>query len=120
LKDVIPGALHDFLGGCKKEQKQASSTNDPHLTTFDGLKYDLQTVGEFTLIKSNNSAFEVQARQSPYNNSASLSINSAVAMKVGSNRVALYAQGFPDADTTTPLRVNGKPTTIEGDKLKET
>jgi hypothetical protein len=38
-------------------------------------------------------------------------------MKVGKDRVALYAQGFPDADTKTPLRVNGKPTTIKGDKL---
>lgn len=48
-----------------KRLAQAHSTNDPHLVTFDGLKYDLQTVGEFTLIKSNNSDFEVQARQTP-------------------------------------------------------
>jgi hypothetical protein len=95
----------------------AHSANDPHLVTFDGLKYDLQTLGEFTLIKSNNSVFEVQARQTPWNNSASVSINSAVAMKVGSDRVAIYAQGLPDADTTTPLRVNGKSTTIQGGKL---
>ena len=95
----------------------AHSTNDPHLTTFDGLKYDLQTVGEVILIKSNESAFEVQARQTSYNNSASLSINSAVAIKVGSDRVAVYAQGLPDADTTTPLRVNGNPTIIQGNKL---
>lgn len=95
----------------------ARSGGDPHLVTFDGLKYDLQTVGEFTLIKSNHSAFEVQARQTPINNSGSVSMNSAVAMKVGTDRVALYAQGLPDADTTTPLRVNGKPTTIQGNKL---
>ncbi|MBW4522180.1 MAG: VWD domain-containing protein [Scytolyngbya sp. HA4215-MV1] len=93
------------------------SSNDPHLTTFDGFKYDLQTLGEFTLVKSSHSDFEVQARQTPWNSSGSLAINSAIAIKVGSDRVAFYAQGLPDADTSTPLRVNGKPTTIKGNKL---
>jgi hypothetical protein len=95
--------------------KQGRSHNDPHLATFDGFRYDLQTLGEFILTKSNDGTFEVQTRQAPY--ASSLSINSAIAMKVGSDRVALYAREFPDADTSTPLRVNGKPTTIQGDKL---
>lgn len=95
--------------------KQGRSHNDPHLATFDGFKYDLQTLGEFILTKSNDGTFEVQTRQAPY--ASSLSINSAVAIKVGSDRVALYAREFPDADTSTPLRVNGKPTNIQGDKL---
>lgn len=91
------------------------STGDPHLVTFDGLRYDLQALGEFILIKSNDGAFQLQARHAPF--SSAMSVNSAVAMKVGSNRVALYAREFPDADTSTPLRVNGKPTTIQGNKL---
>ncbi|MEH1953547.1 VWD domain-containing protein [Nostoc sp.] len=95
----------------------ANIWGDPHMTTFDGLKYDLQTLGEFTLVKSHRSDFEVQSRHIPYNSSGSLAISSAVAMKVGGDRVAIYAQGLPDADTTTPLRVNGKPTNLQGDKL---
>jgi von Willebrand factor type D domain/Heterokaryon incompatibility protein Het-C len=95
--------------------KTGSSHNDPHLTTVDGLRYDLQTVGEYILIKSNNGNFEVQNRQEPYN--ASTAINSAVAIKVGRDRIALYAKEFPDSNTSTPLRVNSKPTTIQGDKL---
>ena len=61
----------------------ANIWGDPHMTTFDGLKYDLQTLGEFTLVKSNRSDFEVQSRHIPYNSSGSLAISSAVAMKVG-------------------------------------
>ncbi len=95
----------------------ANIWGDPHMNTFDGLKYDLQTLGEFTLVKSHRSNFEVQSRHIPYNSSGSLAISSAVAVKVGSDRVAIYAQELPDADTTTPLRVNGKPTTLQGDKL---
>ena len=97
----------------------ASSTGDPHLATFDGLRYDLQTLGELILVKANRGGFEVQARQTPFNNSGSVSVNSAVAMKVGRDRVAFYAEHFPDADTSNPLRVNGKPAIIEGNnKLK--
>jgi len=97
------------------ELKPARSTGDPHLFTFDGLKYDLQTSGEFILIKSDDGTFEVQARQVPIN--SSISINNAAAMKVGSDRVALYAKDFPDADTSTPLRVNGKPINFRSEKL---
>jgi von Willebrand factor type D domain len=111
---------------CKSEEnknrdecklKKGGSTNDPHLVTFDGFGYDLQTVGEFILARSNDGAFTLQTRQTPYNNSNSLSVNSAAAMKIGRDRVAFYAQYFPDTDTSTPLRINGKPTKIQGDKL---
>jgi len=117
-KDMcLPLATKDLDKTLNKEceLKPARSTGDPHLFTFDGLKYDLQTSGEFILIKSDDGTFEVQARQVPMN--SSISLNSAAAMKVGSDRVALYAQDFPDADTTTPLRVNGKPTNFSGEKL---
>ncbi|PSB18247.1 hypothetical protein C7B65_16230 [Phormidesmis priestleyi ULC007] len=95
--------------------KEGKTYGDPHIATFDGMRYSFQTVGEFILSKSSNGSFEVQTRQAPVK--PSLSLNSAVAMKVGNSRVALYSKDFPDADTSTPLRINGKPTTIEGDKL---
>ena len=98
--------------------KTSSSTNDPHLTTFDGLRYDLQTIGEFILTKSNDGTFEVQARHAPYG--FAMTINSAVAVKAGGDRVALYARDFPDTDTSNPLRVNGQPTVIQSDKLSLT
>ncbi|BAY64250.1 hypothetical protein NIES22_43450 [Calothrix brevissima NIES-22] len=95
------------------ELKEGKSYGDPHLITFDGLRYSFQTVGEFILVKSNDNDLEVQVRQTPVN--SSLSLNSAVAMKVGRDRVALYSQDLPDADSTTPLRINGKPVLIKDD-----
>ncbi|BAY62173.1 hypothetical protein NIES22_22420 [Calothrix brevissima NIES-22] len=94
---------------------KGTSYGDPHLITFDGHRYSFQTVGEFILAKSTDGIFEVQTRQSAVNKS--LSLNSAVAMKVGKNRVAFYSKDFPDSNTDTPLRINGKPTAVEGDSL---
>ena len=91
---------------------EGKSYGDPHIKTFDGHRYSFQTVGEFILVKSKNCKFEVQVRQVPLNTSVSL--NSAVAMKLADNLVGFYVQDFPDSDTTTPLRINGKPAVVEG------
>lgn len=93
--------------------KQGRSYGDPHLITFDGYRYSFQTVGEFTLVKSRDGAFEVQVRQGPVPG-RQLSLNTAVAMKVGNSRVAFYSKGFPDADTSTPLRIDGRPVALNG------
>ncbi len=45
---------------------QAIDNGDVHLTTFEGLRYDFQAVGEFVLAKSSNGgSFQVQARFQP-------------------------------------------------------
>jgi len=95
--------------------KQGKSYGDPHIITFDKHRYSFQTVGEFILVKHKTCQLEVQVRQIPVN--TSLSLNSAVAMRVGGTRVGLYAQDFPDSDTSTPLRINGKPTVVKGKSL---
>lgn len=95
---------------------KGTSYGDPHMITFDGLKYSFQTVGEFVLVKSIASNFEVQSRQGAMG--PSISMNTAVAIRVGSNRVALYAKNLPDDDSSTPLRVNGKPTRLENGSLE--
>ncbi|MEG4121469.1 VWD domain-containing protein [Microcoleus sp. N9_B4] len=92
----------------------ASSWGDPHLTSFDGQKYDHHAIGEFVLTRSKDKHFEVQVREAPYGSSSSLGINIAAAMRVGNDRVAIYSQDFPDNNTQDPLRVNGK--TISGEK----
>lgn len=85
---------------------------DPHLKSFDGATYSFQTVGEFTLAKSGNGNVNVQVRQR--NQSDDFSLNTAVAMNVGGDRVCFYANEKPDGNTTTPLRINGEPVYIEG------
>jgi len=98
------------------KNKTGSSYGDPHIVTFDGYRYSFQTVGEFTLVKSTDRSFEVQVRQSPVPG-AQLSLNSAVAIKSGNSRIAIYGQSLPDSDTSTPIRVDGRPFPAQGGTL---
>jgi hypothetical protein len=72
---------------------------DPHTHTVDGTAYDFQAVGEFTLLR-NGERMEVQVRQTPVATAnpitdsytdltACVSINTAVAARVGKHRVSL-------------------------------
>ncbi len=85
---------------------------DPHLKSFDGATYSFQTVGEFTLARSGSGNVNVQVRQRAQ--SDDFSLNTAVAMNVGGDRVCFYANEKPDGNTTTPLRINGEPVYIDG------
>ncbi len=85
----------------------AGSNGDPHLRTVDGLSYDFQAAGEFTLLRSLDGAIQIQARQEPYADSTSVSINTALAVRANGRRVALYA--LPDE--SLELRVDGATTT---------
>ncbi|MDR0801368.1 VWD domain-containing protein [Fluviicola sp.] len=85
---------------------------DPHLKSFDGATYSFQTVGEFTLVRSGSGNINVQVRQRPQ--SDDFSLNTAVAMNVGGDRVCFYANEKPDGNTTTPLRIEGEPIYIDG------
>lgn len=87
------------------------SYGDPHLQSFDGATYSFQTVGEFTLVKSQSGHMNVQVRQR--NEGNDFSLNSAVAMWVAGDRVCLYANERPDGNNTTPLRVDGDAVYVE-------
>ena len=92
---------------------------DPHMTTVDGVHYDFQSAGEFTALKQDK--FEVQTRQRPVPTTTvpgpsdytglgvCVSTYSAVAVRIGSNRVTLQPNlsGQPDP-SGLQLRVNGK------------
>ena len=70
----------------------AQSAGDPHLLTFDHHWYDLQAVGEFTLVKSTVDDFIVQARTAPLPGSTTIAVNVAVATTLGGHRLTLTAE----------------------------
>ncbi|SET60723.1 von Willebrand factor type D domain-containing protein [Nitrosomonas marina] len=78
-----------------------ASDGDPHLRTFDGLSYDFQAAGEFTIVRGSDSSLEMQVRQEPWGSRTDVSVNTAVAMRVGNDVVGIYA-GQPN-----PVNING-------------
>jgi hypothetical protein len=64
--------------------KTASSFTDPHIQTFDGLYYPCQGAGEFVLVKSRATPFQVQTRfvSAQSVSTSSFSTTAAVAIKV--------------------------------------
>ena len=68
--------------GCRTNNC-ASSGGDPHLATLPGLSFPFQAAGEFTLLKSTTDDLKIQVRQQPFGASRFVSLNTAVAMRVG-------------------------------------
>ena len=59
----------------------ATATGDPHFTTYDGVHYDYQGIGDFLLTRSTIDQFEVQVRTRPtYDGSAVTIMSEAAAM----------------------------------------
>jgi subtilisin family serine protease len=59
---------------------------DPHITTINGIHYDFQDAGEFVALRDAN-GMEIQTRQTPVANVPWVSVNTAIAARVGKHRV---------------------------------
>ncbi|MGZ8306600.1 MAG: S8 family serine peptidase [Allosphingosinicella sp.] len=102
---------------------------DPHVVTVDGVRYDFQGAGEYVYLREAGGV-EVQVRHSPvatatrptfadghHGLATCVSVNTAVAARIGSHRVSLQPNlgGAPDP-SGMQLRVDGtlKPLTAAG------
>ena len=56
---------------------------DPHIVTFDGLKYDCQGTGEYILSKSMDSNFQLQGRFEKFENDTQGTVTTAAALVTG-------------------------------------
>jgi len=103
----------------------AANEGDPHITTVDGIRYDFQAAGEFVALR--DGGMEIQTRQTPipsappagngYTGLATcVSLNTAVAARVGTHRVSFEpnVSGVPDP-SGMQLRVDGNLTTLPDD-----
>lgn len=111
------------------EPDDGSDNGDPHIHTVDGKRYDFQAVGEFILLRDREEGMEVQTRQTPvltqnpitdpYSGlTACVSVNTAVAARVGSHRIAyqpgedgeglqFYLDGRPAQLPTEGMNLDG-------------
>jgi len=78
------------------------SHDDTHIETFDGIRYDFQVVGEYTLVRSTKDDFAVQVRQVPAMKSRMVTLNQAMATKIGDRRVTLSME-----NASPVLRIDG-------------
>ncbi|MCJ2542471.1 VWD domain-containing protein [Thermostichus vulcanus] len=76
---------------------------DPHFKTLDGLYYAFHGQGEFWLVKSDDDEIQIQTRQIPVRTGANVTLNAAVAIKMGSQRLGFYGP---------QVRVDGAPISI--------
>ncbi|WP_394554965.1 VWD domain-containing protein [Agromyces sp. MMS24-JH15] len=90
------------------KRETAGDWGDPHLATFDGLRFDMMTRGEFVVARDEQDGFEVQGRQEAVRGGTGVaSGNSAIAIAVDGHRMTLTGDGFSlDAEVVT--RVDGR------------
>jgi hypothetical protein len=107
-----------IAGGASSNCAAAATIGDTHLRTFNGLFYDFQAAGDFTLAEVDPS-FTVQTRQvSRAPTWPDATVNKAVAARFGKTKVAVCLAP-PGTDQTTRVHVDGKLTPVEDGKTLE-
>lgn len=95
-----------------------ASRGDPHLTTFNGITYDFQSAGEFTYLRGDD-GLEIQTRQTAVSTAAAVrnghtglsscvSVNTAVAARMGKHRVTLQPNAQAPRRIGLELRIDGE------------
>ena len=97
--------LGTACGAAWRPVRMGRSWGDPHIETYDGYKYDLQSVGEFVLTRASDGRFEVQTRQAMVNEKVSM--NAACAIRMVGDRVSVEAAPLPTPFNQI-IRVNGE------------
>ncbi|QQZ31103.1 hypothetical protein HMY34_19980 (plasmid) [Thiothrix subterranea] len=107
----------DLLAWCNlPPNASVADSGDPHITTTNGINYDFQAAGEFTVLKNSDTGFELQTRQSPvltlftplknsYTElSSCVSLNTAAALRIGKHRITYQLADGKQLE----LRVDGE------------
>jgi hypothetical protein len=110
---LLVGSCHPDVGGAQAIVFSESgggdpsgyAVGDPHLATFYGVHYDFQASGDFLLAQADPNLI-VQARHKSLN--PSVSVNTAVATKMGDTRVAVCLPARLEINGTPEDLADGK------------
>ncbi|HEY2361438.1 MAG TPA: hypothetical protein VGK36_10005 [Candidatus Angelobacter sp.] len=107
-----------IAGGATSDCAAAATIGDTHLRTFNGLFYDFQAAGDFTLAEV-NPGFSVQTRQvSGAPTWPNATVNKGVAARFGETKVAVCLPP-PGSNQLADVHVNGKLTAVPDGKTLE-
>lgn len=107
-----------IAGGATSNCAAATTIGDTHLRTFNGLFYDFQVAGDFTLAEVGKD-FSVQTRQvSGAPTWPDATVNKAVAARFGSTQVAICLAP-PGRDEAAGIHVDSKLTPVPDGKTLE-
>ncbi|CAB9525866.1 receptor-like protein kinase [Seminavis robusta] len=92
----------------------ASWSGDPHMRTFNKLRYDCQGEGEFQVLKSLNSTFELQGRFVKFVQNRRPTVTSSIVFNTGDGEPKIQINVPPNADNgcTPYMFVDGVPRDI--------
>ena len=89
ITDIVNDASNELFPD--KPDNQARSKGEPHLTTFDGVGYDFQGAGDFTLVESADDSLDVHVRYVQID--SNVTVASAVATSVDGINVVIDSEG---------------------------
>jgi hypothetical protein len=81
------GNYADILGSNATLKVSGVAVGDPHFTTYNGVHYDYQGIGDFLLTRSTIDQFDVQVRTRPFYDGAPVTIMSEAAATLCNHRV---------------------------------
>jgi len=91
----------------KGHERCAGVSGEPHVSTFDKVRYDLQAAGEFVAAASADDDLHVQLRLEPVSQTAQVSVVTAAAARLGRYRVTVAA------GREAALHVDGRPLALD-------
>lgn len=112
-----PGVINRGTGSPNEQLHYGSRNNgyddgDPHMLTVNGLYYDFQTGGEFVALRGQRGV-EIQTRQRPVDHLPWVSVNTAIAARVGARRVTWQpGTGVVPDPSGLKLRIDGVVTAL--------
>lgn len=93
---------------CAGDCDKGSITGDPHIVTFDNLRYDCQGRGEFILAQSIDSGMRIHGLFEQYNNNAHVTVATGVAITAGAG-TPIVQLTIPKGEQTLELCIDRGP-----------